>query len=793
MSCSPYPANMVPELAVLAREVAAEGAVLLKNDHRLLPLQNGRAVSVFGRCQYDYYKSGTGSGGMVNAPYVVSLLDGLRQSPHIRLNEQLASVYTDWCRQNPPEHRAEWAADPWSQPEMPLTEALVQQAAAFSDTALVVIGRTAGEDRDAANAEGSFLLSAGEREMLRLVTAHIPHVAVLLNTGNILDMSWEDDYPVDAILYVWHGGMEGGNAAADVLTGVVPASGRLSDTIARRYADYPTAAHFGGDDAVVYAEDIFVGYRYFETFAPERVRYPFGFGLGYTTFSTQAHAEIDGDQITVSSTVTNTGDAAGKEVVQVYAAAPQGTIGKPARVLVGFGKTRLLAPGDSQTLTIRFAAEQMVSYDDSGKTGHRFAYVLEAGDYTLLSGSNVRDARPIGVFRQPAMRVVRQCEQALAPSPAHPFERMIARQESGRLVPAQEPAPTRQQSTAERITHRLPAPLTPPEGPAPTFAQVCRGEATPEAFVAALALPELAYLCRGEGMNSPKVTPGTASAFGGLTPALAATGLPVACCSDGPSGIRMDTGTPATSLPIGTLMACTWDPALIERLHRLEGQELLLNRVDCWLSPGMNIHRHPLCGRNFEYFSEDPLLTGMMAAAVVRGVQSVGVGATPKHFAANNQEHRRHDADSRVSERALREVYLKGFEIVVKAAHPAAIMTSYNPINGRHSANAYDLTTTILRDEWGFDGMVMTDRWAKKETDGLLKQEAAMIRAQNDIAMPVGSEESIVEAVQGGALTLGEVQRCAAHIVRLLARLPVSRDYRPGSDSTPGHAPFEVD
>ena len=253
MSCSPYPANMVPELAVLAREVAAEGAVLLKNDHRLLPLQNGRAVSVFGRCQYDYYKSGTGSGGMVNAPYVVSLLDGLRQSPHIRLNEQLASVYTDWCRQNPPEHRAEWAADPWSQPEMPLTEALVQQAAAFSDTALVVIGRTAGEDRDAANAEGSFLLSAGEREMLRLVTAHIPHVAVLLNTGNILDMSWEDDYPVDAILYVWHGGMEGGNAAADVLTGVVPASGRLSDTIARRYADYPTAAHFGGDDAVVYA------------------------------------------------------------------------------------------------------------------------------------------------------------------------------------------------------------------------------------------------------------------------------------------------------------------------------------------------------------------------------------------------------------------------------------------------------------------------------------------------------------------------------------------------------------
>lgn len=671
---------------------------------------------------------------------------------------------------------------------MPLTDALIEQAAAFSDTALVVIGRTAGEDRDAANTEGSFLLSADERTMLRMVTSRIPHVAVLLNTGNILDMSWEDDYPIDAIVYVWHGGMEGGNAVADVLTGRVPVCGKLSDTIAISYADYPSATHFGGDDEVLYTEDIYVGYRYFETFAPDRVRYPFGFGLSYTSFSTDAHTAADGDTITVTATITNTGYRDGKEVVQVYVGAPQGRLGKPARQLMGFAKTALLAPGDRQTITIRFAIDQMASYDDSGKTGHRSAYVLEEGTYELLVGNNVRDAQPIGTFHQPVLRVVQQCDQALAPSPDHPFDRIVPQLADTRLVPAREPAPAQQTPAHVRLLQRLPAALSPRADTAPTFSQVCSGEITPEAFVASLPLSDLAYLCRAEGMNSPKVTPGTASAFGGLTPSLAATGLPVACCADGPSGIRMDSGAPATSLPIGTLMACTWNPPLIERLHRLEGHELLLNRVDCWLSPGMNIHRNPLCGRNFEYFSEDPLLTGIMAAAVVRGVQSTGVGATPKHFAANNQEHRRHDADSCVSERALREIYLKGFEIVVKAAHPAAIMTSYNLLNGRHAANNYDLTTTILRDEWEFDGMVMTDWWAKKEAEGLLKEEAAMIRAQNDIAMPVGSDASIVEAVQNGALTRGEVQRCAVHIVRTLARLPVSRndvsndEYRPGPD-----------
>lgn len=777
-----FPDNMVPALADLAREVAAEGAVLLKNEHHLLPLQQGQGISVFGRCQIDYYKSGTGSGGMVNAPYTISILEGLRESGRVRINEDLAEVYTAWCRENPPEHHPDqWAADPWSQPEMPLTDEVLQQAASFADTAVVVIGRTAGEDRDAANTEGSFLLSAAEREMLRGVTAHIPHVAVVLNVGNILDMSWEDEFPTDAILYVWQGGMEGGNAVADMLTGVTPACGRLSDTIACSYADYPSAAHFGGDDEVTYTEDIYVGYRYFETFAPERVRYPFGFGLSTTTFAIQTKAAVVGDAIAVTATATNTGDLAGKEVVQVYTGAPQGMLGKPTRQLMGFAKTALLAPGDSQTLTLRFSIDQMASYDDGGKTGHRSAYVLEEGDYAVYAGTCVRSAAPVLIYHQNQCRVVRQCEEVLAPSPAHPFERLTIGVEQGGIAPAWEPVPTRQTDMEQRLIERRPAPLSPMEGD------------SPEAVVSRLPLADLAYLCRAEGMNSPKVTPGTASAFGGLTPSLQAAGLPIACCSDGPSGIRMDAGQPATALPIGTLMACTWNLPLIEQLHRLEGQELLLNRVDCWLSPGMNIHRNPLCGRNFEYFSEDPLLTGTMAAAVVRGVQSVGAGTTPKHFAANNQEHRRHDTDSRVSERALREIYLKGFEIVVKTARPTAIMTSYNLINGRHAANHYDLTTTLLRDEWGYGGMVMTDWWARKEADGLLKEEAAMIRAQNDIAMPVGSDASIVEAVEGGALTLAEVQRCALNIARVLATSPVSRDYQPTDTYTPGADWFGVE
>ncbi len=768
--------KMVPALAPLCRKLAAEGAVLLKNEGDLLPFAEGERISLFGRCQIDTYKSGTGSGGMVNAPYTYSILDGLQENGRLQLNPTLVEDYTAFCRENPPVKGTEWASDPWSHPEMPITDEQIATAAAYSDKAVVVIGRTAGEDKDASHTEGSFLLSAGEKSLLKAVTAAIPHVAVLLNVGNIIDMSWEEEFPVEAILYIWQGGMEGGAAVAELLTGLTPPSGRLSDTVALTYADHPSAVGFDREFDIPYTEDIYVGYRYFETFAPNRVRYPFGFGLSTTTFLWTTAAHLGEDHLHLTVTLQNAGKRAGREVVQIYAGGPQNELGRPTRTLIGFSKTRLLEPGNKQTLTIRIPLSGLAVYDEC-----RSAYMLEAGDYPLYVGGNVRDAALVATHHQSEPVLIRQCEDILAPDPAKPFERLVAMEQEGTILPSWQPVPVRRTDPEERRLTRRPTELSP-----------CNGN-TPEGIVSRLSLPDLAYLCRGEGMSSPKVTPGTASAFGGLTPSLSAAGIPIACCADGPSGIRMDDGAPATSLPIGTLMACTWDVALIEELHRLVGQELLNNRIDCWLSPGMNIHRNPLCGRNFEYFSEDPLLTGMMAAAVVRGVQSVGVSATPKHFAANNREWRRHDTESRLSERALREIYLKGFEIVVKTAKPGAIMTSYNLINGRHAANAYDLTTTLLREEWGYEGMVMTDWWAKKEDEGLLTREAAMVAAGNDIAMPVGDENSIIAAVEGGALSLGELQRCGIAILRLLQTAPVSRSYAPTTDYVPGEDWFWVE
>ena len=776
-SCLPFAtatAKTVDGLADLSRQTAAEGAVLLKNEGQTLPVQADETVSVFGRIQINYFKSGTGSGGKVNVDHVTNILDGFRKNPKIHVNEDLAKVYEDWVKKNPPVGIGDWT-EPWSQAEMPVTEELVADAASKSDKAIIVLGRTAGESKDASNTKGSFLLTDDERDMIKKVTSQFDHVAVLLNVGNVIDMGWVDELGVESVMYVWHGGMEGGKAVADVVSGDVPASGKLSDTIARTYADYPSAGNFGNGAYNNYTEDIFVGYRYFETFAPDKVLYPFGFGLTYTDFTvdTKSVQEVDG-KIEVTVDVTNTGDYKGKEVVQVYYGAPQGTLGKAAKSLAGFAKTGLLQPGESQEMTISYDVEHMASYDDAGKTGHKSAYVLEAGDYPVYVGTSVRDSEVVYTHNEPELRVVEQLEEVMAVEPDKAFERMTASEDAdGNVVQGKETVPTSTVDVKERIQERLPQAIEQTENKGYTLLDVYNKKVTMEEFVAQLPLADVAYLCRGEGMNSPKVTPGTASAFGGLTASLKAFGIPIGCCADGPSGIRMDDGELATALPIGTLMACTWNTDLVEKLHALHGQELLLNEVDSMLGPGMNIHRNPLCGRNFEYFSEDPLLSGIIAAAATRGVQKSGATVTPKHFACNNQESNRNNTDSRVSERALREIYLKGFEIVVRDANPGTIMTSYNKINGIWASSNYDLCTTTLRKEWGFDGYVMTDWWANQNEEGLLRQEAAMVRAQNDVAMPVADEaDSIVNAVNAGVLTLGEVQRSAINVLNYLLKSP---------------------
>lgn len=785
------------------REAAAEGMVLLKNEQQMFPLTKEDNVALFGRCQINYYKSGTGSGGAVHTPYTTNLVEGFRRHKEISLNEELISVYEDWIKENPFDNGGGvWAGEPWYQKEMPVSEALVKKARKTSNKALVVIGRTAGEDQDNAAVEGSYLLTKEEEALIEIVAASFEKTAVVLNVSNIMDMSWlctmKNREHICGVIYTWQGGMEAGNASADVMTGAVTPSGKLPDTIAYHIEDYPSTEDFGDEKKNCYKEDVYVGYRYFETFAPEKVQFPFGFGLSYTEFQTEiTDTGISGEgkngEITIKVCVTNKGEVySGKEVVQIYYEAPQGKLGQPVRQLAAFGKTKLLAPGESQNLTFTIGAEQMASYDDSGVTGCKNAYVLEAGLYRLYVGTDVRSAVLVNIegkqgLEIPVCTVVQQLQEVLAPT--EDFERLRPGRllESGVYEAVKEAVPKQSISLKERIRENLPKEMEITGDKGITFAMVKDKKATLEEFVAQFGKEELARIVRGEGMCNPMVTPGTASAFGGTAPSLYRYGIPAACTADGPSGIRMDSGLQATQMPIGTMLAASWNREMLEDLYEWEGKELSRNQIDTLLGPGMNIHRSPLNGRNFEYFSEDPYLTGICAIAAVRGIGKTGAAATIKHFACNNQEKGRTIADSVVSQRAVREIYLKGFEMAVREGKARSLMTSYNPLNGHWTASNYDLCTTVLRKEWGYKGIVMTDWWAKMndpEEGGKedMRNTAAMVRAQNDLYMVVangGSEENAyedntLEALEKGKLTVGELQRCALNICGFLLESPVA-------------------
>lgn len=779
----------------LCRTAAGEGAVLLKNENNTLPLLPNETLSVFGRCQLEYYKSGTGSGGAVNVPYKTNIIDGLRAN-HISLNETLITHYESWLKDHPFDDGGNaWAAEPWNQTEMILSPELINVASSCSSKALVIIGRTAGEDKDNAGTAGSYYLTVEELDMLEKVTAQFTQVAVLLNVANIIDMSWLNNpvykNHITAVMYLWQGGMEGGLAAGDLLAGTISPSGKLSDTIACTLKDYPSSDNFGSEIENFYQEDIYVGYRYFETFAPDRVLYEFGYGLSYTNFSIETvSTNITGigsdSMVELSVKVTNTGSFSGKEVVQMYYSAPQGRLGKPSLELCGFEKTRCLEPGETQLLTFSCPLAEMASYDDSGITGHKSCYVLEAGRYDFYVGNSIRCVEKLPTnLTLSSLIVTKELQEALAPIKSFKRLKTDTPDKNGVFSPTYESVPLRTISLLERIQNSLPNTLHQTGNQNITLKDTVSGKSSMEDFVAQFTTEELAAIVRGEGMSSPKVTPGTASAFGGVTDSLMAYGLPIACCADGPSGIRMESGQTATQMPIGTLLACSFNLPLVEELYLMEGKELVENNVDTLLGPGINIHRNPLNGRNFEYFSEDPYLTGTMAAAVTLGLKRGGSCGTVKHFAANNQEASRSFVDSIVSERALREIYLKGFEIAVKKGQASSIMTSYNPVNGHWAASNYDLNTTILRNEWGYTGIVMTDWWAKMNDPVVggtadANNTAAMVRAQNDLYMVVsnnGAEsnadgDNTLEAITKGNLTIGELQRSAMTICRFLTNTP---------------------
>lgn len=758
-----------------AREMVAEGLVLLKNDNKALPLKQGETVSVFGRMQNHYYKSGTGSGGMVNVAKVVGILDALNECKDVNVNQKLAETYAAWDKEHPVELGLGWGQEPWSQAEMPVTEELVQEAAGESDSAIVIIARTAGEDKDNTLEKGAFMLTDIETDMLRLVRENFQKMVVLLNVGGLIDMSFLDTISPDACMYVWQGGMVGGYGVVDVLVGDVSPSGKLTDTIAYDIKDYPAYDNFGGEERNFYAEDIYVGYRYFETFAKDKVRYPFGYGLSYTDFKIGVkHASLDFEKgvANICVKVTNTGKRLGKEVVQVYGEMPQGRLGKPSRVLIDFAKTKELVPGLSDELKFEIPLDRMASFDDSGATGHRNCYVLEAGDYTIHVGNSIRNTTECLFFELAETVELKKLQEALAPY--EKFDRMKPFcDENGRMLIEYEETPLVTVDMYDRREQELPEEIPVTDDKGITLLDVKEGRATMDEFIAQFDDEDLACFVRGEGMGSSLVTAGTASAFAGVSPNLIAHKIPSVCCDDGPSGMRLDSGMKAFSLPNGTLCGCSFNLELNTRLYALLGLEMTANKVEVLLGPGMNIHRHPLNGRNFEYFSEDPYLTGSIATAQLEGLKSSGVSGTIKHFCGNNQEYHRHTMDSVISQRALREIYLKGFEIAVKSGYADSVMTTYGLVNGLYTAGSYDLNTTILRNEWGFTGVVMTDWWASINRRGMepdANDFATMIQAQNDMYMccPDGSKnmggDNVLEALQDGRILRAELQRIAKNV-----------------------------
>lgn len=788
--------------AEFSRVVATEGAVLLKNEGHVLPLKSNESVAIFGRTQINYYRSGTGSGGSVHVTHTTNLLDGLRSKKNIVINEPLATVYEKWIEQNPFDNGGGgWAAEPWHQKEMPLTDKLVSDVRSKSDKAVVVIGRTAGEDQDNANKPGSYQLTDEEKEMLKQVTAYFEQTIVVLNVSNIIDMNWMNDEgyvnPIPCVIYAWQGGMEGGHAIADVLAGDVTPSGKLTDTIAYSIEDYPSTRNYGNEFTSVYEEDIYVGYRYFETFCPDKVQFEFGYGISYTEFEIKPEAaklvtKEGVKSVEIRVRVKNIGAIyAGKEVVQVYYEAPQGKLGQPAKALVAFGKTQTLLPGESQLLTLSFPVNSMASYDDGGVTGHASAYVLEAGTYRFYVGNSVRNVEHISLDEQDGyilndLEVVEQLVEALAPTEKFTRMKPGVLKEDGTYELVYVEVPTQKISLAERIENNLPKSIEQTGDRGYKLKDVYDKKVSLEDFIAQLSDQDLAVIVRGEGMSSPLVTPGTASAFGGVSDSLFNFGIPVGCTADGPSGIRMDSGQKATQVAIGTLLAATWNTELVEELYVMEGQELLRNEIDTLLGPGLNIRRSPLNGRNFEYFSEDPLISGAFAVACTRGIKKGGSNATLKHFACNNQEQFRSKVNAVVSERALREIYLKGFEMAVKESGANSIMTSYNPVNGHWAASNYDLNTTILRGEWGYKGIVMTDWWAVMNDvvhggAADAKYTNFMVRAQNDLYMVVNNygaeinslDDNTLDSLENGTLTRGELQRSAINICRFLMNAPV--------------------
>ena len=606
------------------------------------------------------------------------------------------------------------------------------------------------------------------------------NVIVILNVGGMVDTSWfAYDDQIQSALLALQGGIEGGLAAAELLVGNGNPSGKTVDTFAKSLDDYPSTYNFHESrDYVDYTDDIYVGYRYFETIpgAAEKVVYPFGYGLSYTTFDVEtvsagvvnSNCTSEANKLYAKVRVTNTGKFSGKEVVQVYIAKPQGKLGKPAKELAAFEKTRELQPGESQLMILTWEINDMASYDDLGKV-KKSAYVLEAGSYDIYVGTSVRDVTKADYSYILNHDVItEQLSAKLVPTSLP--KRMLA-DGSYEALTQSEPVDT-DYSAIGNIDPSLTEGVAPGQRAIPYFRfadgmakngshdimDVVEGRITLDEFVSELSIDDLIHLLGGQPNT------GVANTFGiGNMPEY---GIPSVMTADGPAGVRIapEVGICTTAFPCSTLLACTWNPDVLEAVGRAGGEELKENNLALWLTPAICIHRSPLCGRNFEYYSEDPFVTGKLAGAMVRGIQSNNVGATLKHFALNNKETNRKNSDSRVSERAAREIYLKAFEMIVKDENPWAIMSSYNMINGYRASESEDLLTGILRDEWGYEGMVTSDWW----TCGEHYKET---KAGNDLKMGNGYPDRVKKAYDKGAISRSEMETSVKRILGLILKL----------------------
>lgn len=760
---SPEESQREKEHRAMARRAAAAGIVLLKNDG-VLPMQPGK-IALYGPGSRMTVKGGAGSGD-VHERYSVSIEQGLQNAgftfPNTLWMDRFEAKYkadvAEWkagveesIRGYGPIRTMQMFIKIGEQPMPYPTCAPIQgdELTDETDTAIYVLSRQAGEGYDRRVEKGDYLFSDVEKESLKKLSAHYKKLILVLNCGSVIDLSILDETRIDAVLFYGQAGTEGGNALADILTGKDCPSGRLTDTWAVRYEDYPAADTFGhrnGDlENEEYREGIYVGYRWFEKNGI-RPRYPFGYGLSYTTFSKKVSTVSDRAAVV---TVQNTGNMAGRETVLLFVQKPDGKIDHEKRCLVAFAKTGNLAPGENETITVSFDLEQIAIFDEE-----KHAFLLEAGSYILYMGNE-----PCGNFSLSEERV-------------YPITRVKHEEMHSRHV----------SKVFASLTDREKCLLVTGGGyPLRAYNQVMGAAGRTCTSLLKKGVPNIVLSDGPAGLN---VVPKVAIQKSGLP------GYPDGLPEDWRWGWLKNTegflkrfmgkGIPVyrymTAWPSETVLAQSFDTELMEEVGRSVGREMKEIGVSVWLAPGLNIHRNPLCGRNFEYYSEDPIVSGKMAAAVTRGVQSMGgVGVSIKHFCCNNQEDNRMRVSANVSERALREIYLRGFEIAIKEGKPWTVMSSYNRVNGKYVCNTEELLTNVLRDEWNFKGLVMSD-W--NATDQCSYAEA--IHAGNDLIMPgtKGVAKTLYNDLKAGKLDRAALNRSAVRVLEMIFASETCKDFQ---------------